>query len=216
MRKNFTFTLPDEPYKNTTALNKTVNAVYTGPRYLAICVIDSTGEIKYVARSGETEEEIDMPTLVDDDPATEFYLIDAGDYPMAAAYLTHSYTTPDGVPDYSETLTDADGEEFTYEYHYDDDTGALGQCFYTNSLKYVNRSFVGPEYRLHANTRESTLANYEAYAVQIEQSLAVNDYPEDDARRLAAHAEWLKTIRAKYANIDHWKIPFHTDIPAII
>lgn len=216
MRKNFTITLPDEPYKNTTALNKTVNAVYTGPRYLAICVIDSTGEIKYVARSGETEAEIDMPTLVDDDPATEFYLIDASQNALAAAYLLHQYTTPDGVPDHEETLTDADGEEFVYEYHYDDTTGCLGQCYFTNSLKYVNGNFVGPEYRLHANTRTDTIENYKRYATQIEQSLATNDYTDSDRTRLAAHAEWLKDLERKYANIDHWKFPFHTDLPAII
>ena len=87
MRKNFTFLLPDEPYKNTTALNKVQNAVYTGPRYLAICVIDATGEIKYVARRGETLPEINFETLVDDDPATTFYLIDASEQPFAAAYM---------------------------------------------------------------------------------------------------------------------------------
>ena len=103
MRKNFTFLLPDEPYKNTTALNKVQNAVYTGPRYVAICVIDATGEIKYVARKGESLAEMNFETLVDDDPATTFYLIDAVEHPFACAYLLHSYETNE-VPDYSNLM----------------------------------------------------------------------------------------------------------------
>lgn len=212
MRKNFTFLLPDEPYKNTTALNKVQNAVYTGPRYIAICVTPADGSIKYIARRGESLAEIDMDTLVDDDPTTEFYLIDASEHPMACAYLTHSYETG-SVPDYSEEVTDADGTTTTYDYHYDDATGSMGQCFYHDSLKYVNGNFVGPVYRLHANTKESLLQNYLVTATAIEQSLAVNDYTDEDRATLVAHVAWLRDLERLYAGIDHWKIPFPNGLP---
>lgn len=215
MRKNFTFLLPDEPYKNTTALNKVQNAVYTGPRYFAICVIDATGEIKYIARRGESLAEIDFESLVDDDPATTFYLIDANDHPFAAAYLLHTYETGE-VPDYSTDLVDADGNEWNYTYHYDDDTGAIGQCFYGQSLKYINNQFVGPEYRLHAITRESLIQNYRNIAVAIEQSLQVNDYTDEDRVAFTAHVAWLRDLERLYAGIDHWKIPFPNNLPTLI
>jgi hypothetical protein len=212
MRKNFTFLLPDEPYKNTTALNKVQNAVYTGPRYLAICVIDATGEIKYVARKGESLAEINFETLVDDDPATTFYLIDAAEHPFACAYLTHSYETNE-VPDYSTALVDADGNEWDYTYHYDDNTGAIGQCFYGQSLKYINNQFVGPEYRLHAITKASMIENYLQIATMIENSIQLNDYSEEDEQTLTDHVAWLRDLERRYVGIDHWKIPFPNNLP---
>lgn len=215
MRKNFTFLLPDEPYKNTTALNKVQNAVYTGPRYFAICVIDATGEIKYIARRGESLAEIDFDTLVDDDPATTFYLIDASEHPFQAAYLLNTYETGE-VPDYSTDLIDADGNEWNYTYHYDDNTGAIGQCFYGQSLKYINNQFVGPEYRLHAVTKQSLIENYKNIATAIEQSLQINDYTDEDRAAFTAHVAWLRDLERLYAGIDHWKIPFPSNLPTLI
>jgi len=215
MRKNFTFLLPDEPYKNTTALNKVQNAVYTGPRYFAICVIDATGEIKYIARRGESLAEIDFDNLVDDDPATTFYLIDASEHPFPAAYLMNTYETGD-VADYSTDLVDADGNEWNYTYHYDDNTGSIGQCFYGQSLKYINNQFVGPEYRLHAVTKQSLIENYRNIATAIEQSLQINDYTDEDRTAFAAHIAWLRDLERLYAGIDHWKIPFPSNLPTLI
>jgi len=215
MRKNFTFLLPDEPYKNTTALNKVQNAVYTGPRYFAICVIDATGEIKYIARRGESLAEIDFDNLVDDDPATTFYLIDASEHPLPAAYLMNTYETGE-VADYSTDLVDADGNEWNYTYHYDDNTGSIGQCFYGQSLKYINNQFVGPEYRLHAVTKQSLIENYKNIATAIEQSLQINDYTDEDRTAFAAHIAWLRDLERLYAGIDHWKIPFPSNLPTLI
>ncbi len=212
MRKNFTFLLPDEPYKNTTALNKVQNAVYTGPRYFAICVIDATGEIKYVARRGETEAELDFDSLTDDDPATTFYKIDAGQHPLAASYLLHTYETGE-VPNFVDNLTDADGNTWTYEYHYDDNTGAIGQCFYGQSMKYINNQFIGPDYRLHAVTKASMIENYLRMATAIEQSLQANDYSDEDREALEEHVAWLRDLERRYAGIDHWKIPFPSNLP---
>jgi hypothetical protein len=209
MNKNFTVTLPDEPYKTTTALNKTVACVYTGPRYLAICVIDETGEIKYVARRGESLAEIDQATLVDDDPATEFYVIDANDHTFAAAYLTGRYTHGD-VEDFEVVHPDDLG---TWTYHYDDGTGIIGQCFYGQDMKYVNGQFTAPRYREHACRRQDVIDSCSHIASLVETSLQNNDYSDEDRTKLEEYIVWLRAVPTAYANIDHWKIPFPSDIP---
>ena len=212
MRKNFTFKLPDEPYKTTTALNKTVNAVYTGPRFLALCVIDATGEIKYIARRGETEADLNLSTLVDDDPATSFVKLDAGVNPFEAAYLTSQYETEE-VQDPSFTYTDADGDEHTWSYHYDDFTGSIGQSFYSQDIKYVNGAYTAPRYREHATDRATVIASCLTIANTVENSLANNDYSAEDQAALEEYVLWLRDVDRKYAGIDHWKIPFPSNVP---
>lgn len=120
------------------------------------------------------------------------------------------------VADYSTDLVDADGNEWNYTYHYDDDTGSIGQCFYGQSLKYINNQFVGPEYRLHAVTKQSLIENYKNIATAIEQSLQINDYTDEDRTAFAAHIAWLRDLERLYAGIDHWKIPFPSNLPTLI
>lgn len=209
MRKNFTVTLPDEPYKTTTALNKTVECTYTGPRYLAICVIDESGEIKYIARRGESLAEIDQATLVDDDPATTFYVIDAKEDTFAAAYLTGSYEHGE-IEDFT---VEHPGDLGTWTYHYDDFRGVIGQCFYGQDMKYKNGAFISPRYREHAITRQSFLDSLTSLSNLIERSLADNDYSAEDRQKLEEYVVWLRAVPTNYSGIDHWKIPFPSDIP---
>jgi hypothetical protein len=209
MNKNFTVTLPDEPYKTTTALNKTVECVYTGPRYLAICVIEETGEIKYLARRGDTLADIDMPTLVDDDPATEFYAIDAKEHTFEAAYLTGQYTHGN-VPDFT---VEHPGDLGTWSYHYDEGTGVIGQCFYGQDMKYVNSQFVAPRYREHAAKRQDVMDSCISIANTVEQSIQNNDYSDEDKQKLEEYIVWLRAVPTAYEGIDHWTIPFPSDIP---
>jgi hypothetical protein len=208
MNKQFTFTLPDEPYKTSTSQNKTVEVTYTGPRYLALCVIQQTGEIKYVARRGELETELDFESLVDDDPATEFVKLDAMTHTFEAAYLTGMYTTPE-VEDYE--FERPDGSK--YVYHYDDHHGCIGQCMYGQDMKYINGAYTTPGYREHALTRESFIQSNTQLANIIRNSVQVNSYSAEDAAALLEHATWLDNLETTYANMDHWKIPFSTDIP---
>lgn len=211
MRKAFTFLLPDEPYKTTTVNNNTVNAVYTGSRYLAICVVDATGEIKYIARRGETEAELNFEDLVDDDPATTFYKIDADQYPFQCAYLTNQYEYSEEIPVYEEEVPGG-----TYRYHYDQKQGALGQCRWVNSMKYINGEFVGPAFREHANTRASFFASIPSLIESVERSLthaADMMYTAEDVQKLEDHLDWLRNIETTYADVDHWKVPFPSDLP---
>jgi len=211
MRKAFTFLLPDEPYKTTTVNNNTVNAVYTGSRYLAICVIDATGEIKYIARRAETEADLNFEDLVDDDPATTFYKIDADEYTYQCAYLTNQYEYVEEIPTYEEEVPGG-----TYTYHYDQKQGALGQCRWTNDMKYINGAFVGPRFREHANSRASFLASIPSLIESVERSLAHAAemmYSAEDIQKMEDHLEWLQNLETTYADVDHWKIPFPSDLP---
>lgn len=211
MRKAFTFLLPDEPYKTTTVKNITVNAVYTGPRYLALCVIDATGEIKYIARRADTEAELNFENLVDDDPATTFIKLDADVHPFQAAYLTNAYEYVQEIPDYEEEVP---GGKYTY--HYDAKQGALGQCRWVNDMKYIDGEYVGPGFREHANSRASFFASIQNVIPAIENAIAhkvENLYTDEDVQKLEDHLDFLKNIETTYANVDHWKIPFPSDLP---
>jgi hypothetical protein len=208
MIKNFVIVLPDEPYKTTTNLNKTLECTYNGPRYLAVCV-KQTGDIKYFSTSGETIEELRMADQIDDEAGTAFHVLDAAVNTFEAAYLTHSYTHGD-VEDYTVTHPNNLG---SWSYHYDDGTGAIGQCFYVQDVKYIAGSYTAPRYREHAIKREDFLQHCIDIANHIERSLAINDYSAEDTKKLQDHAVWLKSVPTAYANIDHWKIPYPSDVP---
>lgn len=215
MRKAFTFTLPDEPYVTTTNDNNTVDCMYDGPTWLCLCVENSTHVVRNVETTGETEAELNFDDQNED--GHYFVKMKADENLVVAAYFTHTYTHAE-VEDINETLTDADGETFQFEYHFDDN-GVIGQVCYFGSVKYNpnDGTYSGPTFREHANNREETLANFEILADSIDESLEnpSNNYTDEEARRLREHAEWVRSIPTKYADIPHWKIPFHTDIPVL-
>ena len=216
MKKAFTFTLPDGPYLNTTNDNNTVSCLYDGPRWLCLCIENGTHNVRNVETTGETEEELNFDVQIEE--GHYFVKMKAEDNLVVAAYLTHNYSHEE-IEDINETLTDAEGETFQFEYHYDT-AGVIGQVCYFGSVKYIptDGTYSGPQYRQHANTREETLANFVILAQSIQSSLdnPENDYTDEDRRRLTEHMEWVKSIPTRYADIPHWKIPFHTDIPVLL
>lgn len=215
MIKNFTFTLPDGPYLTTTENGQTVNCTYNGAKYLCLCVNNETKMVRNVERTGETIAELDMDNQIED--GHFFVVLDASVNPLQAAYLTHDYTHEE-IEDIEETLTDADGETFTFNFHYDD-TGVIGQVTWFDSVKYISDGvYEGPKYREHVNDREDTISNFEKLAEQIDASLKNpdNEYSDADRTKLEGHRDWLKTIRTKYADHPHWKIPFKSNIPTLL
>jgi hypothetical protein len=207
MRKFFTFKISDEPYKTTTALNKTVQATYTGLRFLALCVNEQTGWINYVARMAETQEELSMATMVDDDPATIFVVLDASEKTFEAAYLTHNYENED-VADYVEVLPNNLGT-WTYSYT----GGSIEQNYYSFDIRYINGEFTTPRFREHAVTRESVIDSSVNSAKMVRKALADNDYTDEQKTALEEYASWLENLKTAYADVDHWKIPFPANIP---
>jgi hypothetical protein len=208
MRKFFTFKISDEPYKTTTSLNKTVDAIYEGPKFLALCVHTPTGEIRYISRSGETEDELQMSNLIDDDPDTEFVVLDASENTFEAAYLTGNYTH-DPIPDYTEVL--ASGETWNYSFS----GGGITQNYYGQDMLYLNGEFGTPRFREHAVTKASVIQGAKNLLAMITTSLSANDYNESERQELENYKNWLMTIETVYADVDHWKIPFPANPPHI-
>jgi hypothetical protein len=206
MRKFFTFKISDEPYKTTTNLNKTVDAIYIGPKFLALCVHMPSGEIRYVARSGETEADLEMSHLVDDDVETEFIVLDASVNTFEAAYLTGNYEH-NPIPDYVEQLPD--GSTYTYAWS----GGGITQNYYGQDLFYRNGEFTTPRFREHAVTKESVYEGSKLVANRITQSLSDNDYTAEERAALEEYRDWLNNLETTYQNADHWKIPFPANPP---
>ena len=223
MKKKFIMTLPDQPYKDTIADDIEVQCTYDGPRYLLVAVDDRTdqpeyGTVKFVARKTENVSELDLKDYNEgqhDEEGITFVILDAAENTWEAAYLTHSYTH-ETIPDYHEVLptkNDA-GEDETYTYHYDDTTGGIGACTYQGMLRYNfdTQTYARPPYRLHALTRQSFLDSLKVMEQQIkDRLLAEASILDQDAKdELNDYLDWLTNIPVKYANVDHWKIPFRS------
>lgn len=199
--------MSDEPYKETTDLNKTIEATYIGPKFLALCVHMPTGEIRYVSRSGETEAELELASLVDDDEETEFIVLDASEKTFEAAYLT-GYYEHDPIPDYEEQLPNNSG---TYTYTYAG--GIINQNYFGQDMFYRNGEFTTPRFRTHMITKESLFQGAKNSANLITQSLANNDYKDSERAALEEYRDWLNNLETTYADVDHWKIPFPANPP---
>lgn len=203
MEKAFVTVLPDEPYKTTTKLNKTVNCVYDGPRYLLLKFNDKDGTLFCVERALESLE--DLETFKYNEEGFFQVVLDADVNTWEAAYLTRNYTH-DEVVDHEETLPT--GEKWIY--HYDDYKSAVNQPFYVNDLKYNNatKTYIRPRYRVHAVATSDFLASVEANLSTFERACLDNRYSADKMAKIVAHRDFLKSITTRYAGVDHWKITF--------
>jgi hypothetical protein len=214
MKKAFTFILPDEPYKDTTALNQVINAEYTGPRYLVARLENSTGIVQNAANGSDALEGLEFERFHEE--GHTFFVIDANENPFEAAYLTNAYTH-DEIVDPTFELPRGLG---SWTYHYDDFKGGLSQCFYQIDLKYntVSKEFTAPRYRLHANSRENSFAAFKTQADVIKKSLVdhADEYSAEDKTKLQEYADWLDNLETTFHDVDHWKIPFSLDTPPVI
>ena len=208
MRKKFTTVLPDEPYKISTSKNITVECFYTGPRYLLVRMNKNDNTLFCVDRQAESLEEIEKFKMTDEQQAydgTYQVVLDAELNTWEAAHLTHEYEH-EAFDDYREVLSTGE----VYEYHYDDYTGALDQPFYTNDIKYSpqTKTWVRPRYRSHALTRDQFMESVNTSASVYQQAYDSGAYPQERLNEIKQHLDFLKGVPKKYANVDHWKIPY--------
>jgi hypothetical protein len=212
--KNFTIPLADEPYVDTTALNKTHAAAYTGNRYLKIVIDSETKYVERVVAAADTLDDINN-AFVAQEPGKTYEILDANTHTFEAAYLTGMYDT--GVTEnYTETLStvDAEGADETWSYTWEDNTGMILQQYVGRDLKFVNGAYVRPRFRTHALTRESFMQSMQQQISNINAALENNTTLTEETReQLAAYVTWLENLPTKYANIKHWKIPFTISIP---
>ena len=216
MNKTITLAMPDEPYKTTTAKGDTFDIVYTGPRYVLLQVDRDDHEIREMGR-GKLATDTNLDPAPFEQDAYAYVLVDtkADDYStLVAAYVTNEYTHID-IPDYAETITDADGGEFTWNHTNENGTGMLGHIYWNNSIKYnpETSTFSGPDIREHVNSRASVLENATTTAAIITAALADSEQTFSDADRatLTTYAAWLTDLDRLYAGINHWKMPWSAD-----
>jgi hypothetical protein len=214
MRKTFTTVLPDEPYKTTTKKNITVDCIYTGKRYLLVRM-NNDGTMFCLERCEETLEALDMYKLTAAQLAAENHfqvILDAEVNTWEAAHLTHDYEHS-VVPD--PTFTLADGSTWTY--HYDDYHGALAQPYYVNDMRYdrATNTWIRPRYRVHALTKESFWSGMRDQLKAFDTAANSGAYLPEKLAEIKAHRDWLATAITKYADEDHWKVPFPTNSPAL-
>jgi len=214
INKNFTIPLADEPYVDTTALNKTHAAAYTGNRYLKIVIDSETKYVERVVAAADTLDDINN-AFVAQEPGKTYEILDANTHTFEAAYLTGMYDT--GVTEnYTETLStvDAEGADETWSYTWEDNTGMILQQYVGRDLKFVNGAYVRPRFRTHALTRESFMQSMQQQISNINAALENNTTLTEETReQLAAYVTWLENLPTKYANIKHWKIPFNISVP---
>jgi hypothetical protein len=214
MRKAFTTILPDEPYKITTKSNITVDCIYTGKRYLLVRM-NNDGSMFCLERQEEALEALEMFKLTDAQLAGEGHyqvVLDAEVNTWEAAHLTHDYEHS-AVPD--PTFTLPTGETWTY--HYDDFHGALAQPFYVNDMQHdrATNTWIRPRYRVHALTAEAFWAGVQDQLKTFETAAASTAYLPEQLVKIKAHRDWLKSAPTRYAGVDHWKIPYPSEIPSV-
>ena len=219
MIKTFTWTRPDEPYKTAATGTRTIEITYKGTKYHLVEVEKRTGTGAIVGSADDLNDSALSKDRFPDKEKYEYVIIDADTMPGLASALTLSYTHPD-PNDWTETLTDADGETFTWEHNYDETTGLIEHETTGVNGGYVfnvsTQSWEGPEFRTHMTDPTETLAGWAAQAQELQTALdnAENlELTDAQIAEITAYKNFLESIPVKYAGIDHWKIPFTLDWP---
>ena len=217
MNKTFTVTYADEPYKTTTADGNTFQCTYIGPRWILAQVDRDDDQVREAGRSDSSADDAALDPSGYEPDVYDYIVMDANesdDMAMRCAFITDEYTHPD-VADYSEEITDADGDTYTWTHVYEGTTGMLAHIYVSDSLLYNHetRTWTNPTLRTHNNTRETTLQTWADQAAGIRRALssdgdAHNNFTDAERTTLGNHATWLESIPTKYADINHWKIPY--------
>lgn len=206
MRKTFIHTLPDEPYKTTSRLNKTVQCEYSGARYHVVRMLEKDGTVLNVERSGEDKEALEA-TIVDDGPVYDFFILDADTHPWEAAYLTHAYSHGE-VADYEETLPT--GEKYLYQLL--DGHGIIEQFHAVNTMKYDKGSnvFTKPPFVTHPITKTEFWDGVDNQLKEFNKMIerGSSQYSEKQLADITAYRDFLAAAKSNYGSVDHWKISF--------
>lgn len=207
MRKKFTVSIPDEPFKDSLTQNKTVEITYTGPEFLVISYDPNTNKVQSVDGYFKSADEIDLSNFADD--RYKFAVIDAEKNLLEAALLTDNYNH-ESVDPYIETLPT--GEEFIYNYS---TNGILDDLFNRWDLKYSleNQTFSKLDYLKFGTSREQFLESLTSTIdlITAEKAKAAEEGATEEELAKYDHViQWCENFESTYGNIDHWKIPFPT------
>lgn len=218
MNKTFTWTRPDEPLKTDATGTRTIEITYTGPRYLLVELDPAQGTGTAIRMSDDADDPVlDASSMSHNQ--WEYVVVDAEDHPALACELTLQYTHED-PNDWSETLTDADGESFTWEFTYDETTGVIS--YETDGVhggykyNFILQEWVGPTYMTHDLSEEGWNEGRLRQISVLQSALDKGNLTDEQTAEVTAYKEWLEDVPRKYAGIDHYKIPFDLPWPTYV
>jgi hypothetical protein len=207
MTKKFSVAIPDEPFKNTFELEKTVEVTYTGPKFIVVSHDPTTNRIHGVDGYFDNRDDIDLSNFVDE--TYQFAIIDALAHPLECAILTGYYTNPE-IESYTETLITGEIWEERYTIN-----GILDNLFNKWNLKYYpdTDSLSEPEYQTFPTTREQFLQSLtvaiDAMTKEKASALAAGE-SESEIAKYDNIISWCENFEETYGDTEHWKIPFPT------
>ena len=204
--KNFIHKLPDEPNKQSTSKNKTVECTYSGPQFLLVRMLEQSGICLNVERYSDEKGPLEA-SIVDDGPMYDFFVLDANEHPWEAAYLTGFYSHGE-VENYEETLPT--GEKWVYEYA--NDNGIVEHSHAINEMKFDKNLnvFTRPKFITHPVNPVDFWQGVSEQTTAFDRILAgdLTKYSNETIAEINGYHTFLKELPVKYKNVDHWKIKF--------
>ncbi len=204
--KNFIHKLPDEPNKQATTKNKTVECTYHGPQFILVRMLEQSGICLNPERYGDDKEALEA-SIVDDGATYDFFVLDAETHPWEAAYLTGFYSHGD-VDNYEETLPN--GEKWVYEYA--NNNGIVEHSHAINELKYDKnlKVFTRPKFIVHPVNPVDFWAGVENQKDQFDRIVAgdLSKYSNESIAEIREYHKFLGEVSTVYKGVDHWKIKF--------
>lgn len=201
MSKQFTITIPNEPFVTDTSEGKTVTCEYYGPKYVLIS-IDSNNVVQTHEGFFDSADEY-KPDQYKDHRFT-YHLIDAHAHPLHISLITNKYSN-ENIDNYEETLPDGT----VYNYDYADDTGILDQI-YNRWCKYT----YDPSTDTFSDLEFFEMPPREEWAKSIQSNIdlanAVDRSKQTDEINTAIDEfiSFFQNIDTTYSGVKHWKIPF--------
>lgn len=195
--KQFTIKIPDEPFKTARNLGKTVTCTYSGPRFIVVELNPYTGECMSPVGFYIDHTQINLNQYYRGDEC-KIILVDADKNPFEASYITHHYTNEE-IDDY---VFKINGEE-VWRYGYEKQTGIFSDIFKPLALVYdfTKEQFLPVPFAEHGITKEEFWKGIEGIIKEYESR-------KENSKECKEYLSYLKNLKSKYNNIDHWKIPF--------
>lgn len=212
--KTFTHIYPNQPWDPSITDANSVEVTWKGTRYHIFSRVTATGAVFTIEDSNDDIDAIrnDLPNHVHE--GHTFHILDALAHPVVAAYLIGDDTIPakdasGGLADYSFTTPDSD-QNYVFEYN---TTNFVSQHYSGNSpLLYdiSGNSFTMPAYLSHPVVKADLFTGMEEDAARIDAAVAgrAAEYTAAEITALEAQSVWLKSVRARYAAVEAWKIPY--------
>lgn len=198
--KNFTVTIPNEPYTTDTSEGKTVECTYKGPRYVVIST--RNGVVNSAEGYFDRVEDYDPTQFTDDQDV--YHLIDADLHPLEISFLTQLYTN-ENIDNYEETLPTGE----VYDYDYPDNTGILDTVFNRwSGWTYNPETDTFSDLEFETPISKDFWDNAVQMKIDMINNLDMSTFDDQLVADLNEYKAFFENIGTTYAGVSYWKIPF--------